>query len=89
MPGYFLEATRLPFETNREDAFLKSYLTIYIDKGFREMGKKTLANGAGDRILFTTPVRELATKEIVTASQQILCGPHYPRWGKCVGVLSQ
>jgi len=51
--------------------FLKSFLNKYIDKTYREMHNKSLLYGGGDKLLFTTPVGELATKDVVTASQDI------------------
>ena len=51
--------------------FLKSFLGKYIDKTFTEMHSKTLLYGGGDKLLFTTPVGELATKSVVTASKEI------------------
>jgi CBS domain-containing protein len=51
--------------------FLKSYLNIYINRTFQEMHSKSLLIGSGDRVLFTTPVGELASKEIVTALQEL------------------
>ena len=44
--------------------FVKSFLSKYIDKTFSEMHGKTSLYGAGDRLLFTTRVGELATKEV-------------------------
>jgi len=51
--------------------FLKSFLNKYIDKTYKEMHNKSLLYGGGDKLLFTTPVGELATKDVVTASQDI------------------
>jgi CBS domain-containing protein len=51
--------------------FLKSFLNKYIDKAYQEMRTKSLVSGGGDKMLFTTPVGELATKEVVTARQEI------------------
>lgn len=51
--------------------FLKSFLGKYIDKTFTEMHSKTLLYGGGDKLLFTTPVGELATKAVVTAPQDL------------------
>lgn len=51
--------------------FLKSFLVKYVDKTYHEMRNKTLCYGGGDRLLFTTPVGELATKQVITASQEI------------------
>lgn len=51
--------------------FHKSFLKKYLDKTFKEMQNKTLVYGSSDKILFTMPVGELATKEVITASQDI------------------
>jgi CBS domain-containing protein len=51
--------------------FFKSFLNKYIDKTYKEMHNKSLLYGGGDKLLFTTPVGELATKNVVTASQDI------------------
>ncbi|MGE5300418.1 MAG: DUF294 nucleotidyltransferase-like domain-containing protein [Acidobacteriota bacterium] len=51
--------------------FLKSFLNKYIDKAYQEMRTKSLVYGGGDKMLFTTPVGELATKEVVTARQDV------------------
>lgn len=57
-----------PFFT---EFFLKSFLNKYIDKTYSEMHNKSLLYGGGDKLLFTTPVGEVATKEVTTASQEI------------------
>ncbi len=49
--------------------FLVSYLNKYIDRTYKEMHKRSLLYGGGDRLLFTTPVGDLITKEVITASQ--------------------
>jgi CBS domain-containing protein len=51
--------------------FLVSYLNKYIDKTYTEMRKKSILYGGGDKVLFSTPVGELITKEVITASQEI------------------
>jgi CBS domain-containing protein len=51
--------------------FLKSFLNKYIDKAYQEMRTKSSLYGPGDKMLFTTPVGELATKEVVTAPQDL------------------
>lgn len=51
--------------------FLKSFLNKYIDKTFKEMHNKSLLYGGGDKLLFTTPIGEIASKEVITASQEI------------------
>lgn len=51
--------------------FLVSYLNKYIDKTYKEIHKRSLLYGGGDRLLFTTPVGDLITREAITASQEI------------------
>lgn len=52
--------------------FLKSFFTQYIDKTYREMRNRSLlCGGGGDKLLFSTPVGELATRGVVTASRDI------------------
>jgi CBS domain-containing protein len=51
--------------------FLVSFLNKYIDKTYQEIHKRNLLYGGGDRLLFTTPVGELITRKVVTASQNI------------------
>lgn len=51
--------------------FLKSFLNKYIDKTFSEMHSKSLLYGGGDKLLFTTPVGELASRTAVTVPQEI------------------
>jgi CBS domain-containing protein len=51
--------------------FLVSVLNKYIDKTYKEMRKKSVLYSGGDRLLFTTPIGELVTKAIITASQEI------------------
>ena len=51
--------------------FLVSFLNKYIDKTYKEIHKRSLLYDGGDRLLFTTPVGEIATKGVITASQDI------------------
>ncbi len=51
--------------------FLVSFLNKYIDKTYKEIHKRSLLYGGGDRLLFTTPVGELASRKALTASQDI------------------
>jgi CBS domain-containing protein len=51
--------------------FLKSFFNKYIDKTLTEMHNKSMLYGSGDKLLFTTPVGELATKEVVSAPRDI------------------
>jgi CBS domain-containing protein len=51
--------------------FLKSFLSKYIDKTFSEMHGRSLLYGGGDKLLFTTPVGELAGKGVHTGRQDL------------------
>lgn len=51
--------------------FMKSFLKIYIDKTYKEMQSKSLVYSGGDKVLFTTSVGEIATKEVITAPHEI------------------
>jgi CBS domain-containing protein len=51
--------------------FFKSFFSKYIDKTYTEMRSHSLLYGGGDKMLFTTPVGQLATKEVITASHDI------------------
>ena len=49
--------------------FLQFHFTKYIDKTSRDLHSKCLFYGSSDHLLFTTPVGEIATKEVVTVTQ--------------------
>ena len=51
--------------------FLASFLNKYLDKTYGEISKRSLLHDGGDRLLFTTPVRELITKKVITASKDL------------------
>jgi len=51
--------------------FHTSFLHRYLEKTFKVIQNKNLVHGGGDKILFTMPVGELATKGVITASQDI------------------
>lgn len=51
--------------------FLKSFLNKYIDKTYKEMRGRSLLYGGGDKLLFTTTVKELIAREPVTAPSHI------------------
>jgi CBS domain-containing protein len=48
-----------------------SILKKYVDQPHRELGKKSLLYGGADRLFFTTPIGELARKDLVTAPEDI------------------
>ena len=47
--------------------FLKSHITKYIDRTYREMQDKSMFYGGSDRLLFTTRVGDMAIKDVVSA----------------------
>ena len=51
--------------------FCVSFINKHLDKTYHEMRSKSLNYSGGDRLLFTTPVGELATKEVITAPEDI------------------
>jgi CBS domain-containing protein len=51
--------------------FFATFLHKYVAKPYRELGKKKLFYGGGDRLLFTTPVGELITRPLITAAEDV------------------
>jgi CBS domain-containing protein len=51
--------------------FLKSFLNKFIDKTYAEMHNKSMLYGGSDKLLYTTPVGEIAVKKVITAPQTI------------------
>jgi CBS domain-containing protein len=51
--------------------FLKSHLTKYLDRTYKEMHSKSLFLGSSDRLLFTTQIGDIATKEVITVKEDI------------------
>ncbi len=49
------------------DYFMRSFFVNFIDKTYKEMRSRSFSFGEGDKLLFTTPVRNLISKEVVTA----------------------
>ncbi len=49
--------------------FLKSRITKYIDRTYREMQDKCIFYGGSDRLLFTTRVGDMAIKDVVSAPE--------------------
>jgi CBS domain-containing protein len=47
--------------------FMKSFFVNFIDKTYSEMRSRSFMFGNGDKLLYTTPVKELVTKDAVTA----------------------
>ena len=60
-------------ETNKTftEYYVKNFLNKFIDRTISEMSSSNLQYGAGDKLLFTSPVGELATKEVVTVTKDI------------------
>ncbi len=50
--------------------FLKSHITKYIDRTYREMQDKSMFYGGSDRLLFTTRVGDMAIKEVVSVQEE-------------------
>lgn len=51
--------------------FFNDFFQKYVNKPHREIDKKKLLYGGGERLLFTTPVGALARRDLVTASEEI------------------
>jgi CBS domain-containing protein len=51
--------------------FMKSFFLNFIDKTYKEMRHRSLAFGEGDKLLFTTLVKDLISKPPVTADASI------------------
>lgn len=51
--------------------FLKTYISKFIDKTYKEIHNRSSLYGGGEKILFTTTVGELAAKEVVSAPREI------------------
>ncbi len=50
--------------------FLKSHITKYIDRTYREMQDKSMFYGGSDRLLFTTRVGDMAIKDVVSTQEE-------------------
>lgn len=51
--------------------FLESHLSKYMDRTYKEMHSKSLFYGGTDRILFTTQIGDIATKDVITVNEEI------------------
>ncbi len=51
--------------------FMKSFFTNYLDKTYSEMRNKNLLFKEGEKLLYTTPVKEIIGGEAVTAPKEI------------------
>jgi CBS domain-containing protein len=60
-------------KTNAEfsEFCLRSRLTRLMNMTYKEIRDRTLLYGGGDKLLFTTILSDLATKEVITASEDI------------------
>lgn len=47
--------------------FLKSHLSKYLDKTFKEMLQRSYSISEEDRILFTTKIKDISSKNVITA----------------------
>jgi len=50
--------------------FLKSHITKYIDRTYREMQDKSMFYGGSDRLLFTTRVGDLSIKDVISTQEE-------------------
>lgn len=60
----------LESNTSFTEYFLKSHFSKYIHRTYTEMQNKTLDYGASDRLLFTSQVGEIATKKVITVTEE-------------------
>jgi CBS domain-containing protein len=51
--------------------YVKSFLNKFIDRTFAEMQNKSLLTGGGDKLLFSTPIGELASNAVATAREDV------------------
>jgi CBS domain-containing protein len=51
--------------------FMKSFFVNFIDKTYSEMRSRSFMFGNGDKLLYTTPVKELLSKDVITAKAGI------------------
>lgn len=51
------------------DFFLKSFMNIYLDKRYREEQSKKAITYTVDKVLFTTTVEEIATKDLISVPE--------------------
>jgi CBS domain-containing protein len=49
--------------------FLKSHITRYIDRTYREMQDKSMFYGGSDRLLFTTQVGDMAIRNVISTPE--------------------
>ncbi len=49
--------------------FLKSHITKYIDRTYREMQDKSMFYGGSDRLLFTTRIGDMGIKDVVSTQE--------------------
>ncbi|MCS7242412.1 DUF294 nucleotidyltransferase-like domain-containing protein [Candidatus Caldatribacterium sp.] len=52
------------------DYFLKSFMNIYLDKAHKQEATKKLLTSNIDKILFTTTVEEIASKNVISVPEQ-------------------
>ena len=50
------------------DFFTRAFISSYMDKAFSDVHESSLGLGGSERLLFTTPVGQLPTREPITAS---------------------
>lgn len=64
------------------DFFMRSFFWNFIDKTYDEMKSRSFPFGEGDKLLFTTAVRELVSRSVVTAPATI-------RVREAAGIMAQ
>ncbi len=50
--------------------FLQSHFTRYVDKVYRDIHNKGLFYGSSDHLLFTTPVGDIVTRDVITLREE-------------------
>ena len=60
----------LDSNTSFAEFFLKSFLDKYLDRAQWGLRNRMLLQGGSDRLLFTTPVGQIATRNVITASRE-------------------
>jgi len=58
-------------KTSLRDFFMRSFFWNFIDKTYEDIKSRAFPFGEGDKLLFTTAVRELVSRDVVTASADI------------------
>ncbi len=54
-----------------KEFFQDSFLNIFLDKAYNEIYRKTMPYTVGGNIFYTTPVEQLASKKVITGTQDM------------------